>query len=128
MDWLSDSSVLVEKVLLWIAGLLIAFDIYLYINKDDWSRTISHVIKGWINDRFFFVTFLWGVLAGHFFLGAKNPPIDNNTWSLVIVLSLGLLLFLIGYFFKITKLSGKYQLGLLLFGMIIGHFFWSLNT
>ncbi len=124
MDMMQTIEV-VEKVLLVIVIILVIFDIYLYVNDTD-GDTISNILKNWVNDRFFFITYLWGVLAGHFFLGDKDPIITNTAWSLTIVLFIALLLFISGMFFK-KRIPPKGQIILLVFGVIIGHFFWSLN-
>ncbi|WP_109302070.1 hypothetical protein [Aquimarina sp. AU474] len=115
----------IEKILLAIIGIIVIFDIYLYVNDTD-GDTISNILKNWVNDRFFFITYLWGVLAGHFFLGAKNSIVTNTAWSLVIVLFIAVLLFISGMYFK-QRIRPKGQIVLLVLGITIGHFFWSLN-
>ena len=120
-----ETGKMIEKVLLVISGILIVFDIYLYLNKSE-GDTISNILKGWVYDKFFFITYLWGVLAGHFFLGTHKPPFDSNSWSLVIVLSVALVLLLIGLLTK-KKVKPIGQVFLLCLGTAIGHFFWSLQ-
>lgn len=122
---LMETSKIVEKTLLWIVFLLIVFDIYLYTNKAK-GDTISYILKCWVYDKFFFITFLWGVLAGHFFLGTSNALFDEPIWGLLIVLEITLILFVFGMFCKI-KVKPAIQVLLLIFGVLMGHFFWSLN-
>ena len=124
MDYLQAART-VEIVLIWIVVLLIIFDIYLYLNKTD-GDTISNILKNWVNDKFFFISYLWGVLAGHFFLGTTNPPFDNTIWSLAIVLSFALILVVAGVILK-KRIKPRGQVVLLFYGLLIGHFFWSLN-
>ncbi len=128
---------IVEYVLLAIIALLVIFDIYLYLD-DAPGNTISNILHKWVyKDWLFFISYLWGVLAGHFFLGTEKPPFghtDSNQYSLVIVLGIALLLFLLGLYFKKRKSSAYHffqkpyvQTILLIFGAVIGHFFWSLK-
>lgn len=122
---LLETSVIIEKVLLWTICLLIVFDIYLYLNKAK-GDTISYILKSWVYDKYFFITFLWGVLAGHFFLGTSDSLFEEPIWGLLIVLEITLILFIFGMFCKI-KIKPLVQALLLIFGVLIGHFFWSLN-
>ena len=120
-----ENIVLVEEILLWLIGVLIFFDIYLYLNRKK-GDTISHILKTWVNGKFFFITYFWGVLAGHFFLGSKVSIFGDSTWNFLIILEIALILLAYGVFFKI-KLKPDGQIILLLIGLSVGHFFWSLN-
>ena len=115
----------VEEVLLWIIGLLIIFDVYLYLNKTK-GDTISTILKNWVYGKFFFITYIWGVLAGHFFLGSNNSFFNNSRWNLLIILEITLILLTFGMYFNV-KISPGGQIVLLLIGLSVGHFFWSLN-
>lgn len=117
--------VIVEETLLLAIGVLIFFDIYLYLNKTK-GETISYKLKAWVYGKFFFITYFWGVLAGHYFLGTYKSFFVNNTWNLLIILEIALILFCYGMFFEI-KLKSEGQIVLLLIGLSVGHFFWSLN-
>ncbi len=128
----------VEVVLLWVAGLLIVFDIYLYFDKVD-GNTISNILHRWVyNNKFFFIPYLWGVLAGHFFLGTIKSPFGNdkasNLYSLAIVIGLAIIIWIITFILKrqgvLNEKSKKrpyIQATLLVFGAVIGHFFWSIK-
>ena len=120
-----ENGVLIEEILLWLIGILIFFDIYLYLNKTK-GDTISHILKTWVYGKFFFITYLWGVLAGHFFLGSKESFFGNSTWNFLIILEIAVILLAYGVFFNI-KLKPQGQIILLLIGLSVGHFFWSLN-
>lgn len=62
---------IVETIVFSTIGLLIVLNVILNINyyKND---TINVVIKNWSYNRYFFITFLWGVFGGHFFLDLKS--------------------------------------------------------
>lgn len=124
MEYLRKAEV-VEEILLLAIGVLIFFDIYLYLNKTK-GKTISYVLRTWVYGKFFFITYFWGVLAGHYFLGTKLSFFSNNTWNLSIILEIAIILFCYGMFFKI-KFKSEGQIVLLLIGLSVGHFFWSLN-
>lgn len=115
----------IEELFLWVIGILILFDIYLYLNKTK-GDTISTILKNWVYGKFFFITYIWGVLAGHFFLGSNNSFFNNSSWNLFIILEITIILFTYGMFLKI-KMNPGGQIILLLIGLSVGHFFWSLN-
>ena len=85
-----ESGAVIETVLLGVIGLLIFFDIYLYLNKMK-GDTISYILKTWVYGKFFFITYFWGVLAGHFFLGSNKSYFGNATWNQLIILEIILL-------------------------------------
>ena len=116
----------VEHITLAIIGFLILFNIYLNFNKvkDD---TINVILKNWAYKQYFFITFVWGVLGGHFFLGSTNPVFGSNWWMpVVLVILLIIALIIIGKRIKIQpKVKRRYQFLLLVAGLLYGHFFWS---
>jgi hypothetical protein len=120
-----EKGALVEEILLLIIGVVIFFDIYLYLNKTK-GDTISNILKTWVYGKFFFITYFWGVLAGHFFLGSYKSFFGNSSWNLLIILEIALILLTFGMFFKV-KIRPAGQIVLLLIGLSVGHFFWSLN-
>jgi hypothetical protein len=122
---LTETAEIVGKILVIVTSILVIFDIYLFLNKTK-GDTISNILRDWVYDRFFFITYLWGVLAGHFFLGSKNPPFDSNTYSLIIVIGIALILLIAGMAFR-KRVRPIGQAVLLIFGAVIGHFFWSLQ-
>lgn len=125
MDFI-ESGKIIEKILLCLVGVTIAFDIYLYLNNSR-GNTVSNILKSWVYDKFFFITYLWGVLAGHFFLGSDRSVFNNSKWDLIIILEIALILLIFGAYFKI-KVKTQGQIILLIIGLTVGHFFWSLNS
>ncbi|MGI9551006.1 MAG: hypothetical protein ACR2MT_07395 [Aurantibacter sp.] len=123
---------LVEKFDSLVVVLLIALSIFLFglelflkSNKIE-GDTIKTRIRNWANGRYFYITFLWGVLTGHFFFGSANPFITSTAWGVVAILVAAVLLALLGRFTQV-KVSAKHQLLLLVSGILFGHFFFSMN-
>ena len=116
----------VEHITLAIIVFLILFNIYLNFNKVE-NDTVNVILKNWAYERYFFITFVWGVLGGHFFLGSTSPVFGSNWWMpvvLVIVVIIGLVI--IGKKAIIQpKVKRRYQFLLLALGLLYGHFFWS---
>ena len=62
----------VEHIIVVVIAFLILFNIYLNYNKIE-NDTINEILKNWAYSKYFFITFIWGVLGGHFFLGSPRP-------------------------------------------------------
>jgi len=116
----------VEHIVIAIIAFLVLFNVYLNFNtiKND---TINVILKNWAYNKYFFLTFIWGVLGGHFFLGSHQPIFGSNWWlPVVLVIVIILLLIIIGK--RVDRafiLKRRYQLLLLVSGVLYGHFFWS---
>ncbi len=114
--------ILVQKFIIGIVGLVVVVDLFLYLN-DTPGDTISNVLRDWAYERFFVVTWAWGVLGGHLFLTNPNPPL-GSTLSIVLLLALTLALFVAGYFFFKGPIPVAVQAVLLLLGVIAGYVLW----
>lgn len=116
----------VEHIVIGFIVFLILFNIYLNFNKVK-NDTINVILKNWAFNRYFYITFFWGVLGGHFFLGSSNAAFGSNWWlpvALVAVIVFALVL--IGK--RLSKdfvLKRRYQMLLLIAGLLYGHFIWS---
>ena len=117
---------IVEHIVLGIIGFLILFNIYLNFNKIE-NDTVNVILKNWAYKEYFFITFVWGVLGGHFFLGSQRPVFGSNWYMpVVLVVLLVLILIYVGKKVKIKpKVKRRYQFILLVAGLLYGHFFWS---
>ena len=117
---------IVEHIVLGVIGFLILLNILLNFNKIK-NDTVNVILKNWAYQEYFFITFIWGVLGGHFFLGSQKPVFGTNWWlPVVLVIILVLVLLFIGKKVDIKpKVKRRYQFVLLLFGLLYGHFFWS---
>lgn len=116
----------VEYIVLGVIGFLILFNVYLNFNKIK-NDTVNVILKNWAYSKYFFITFIWGVLGGHFFLGTTTPVFGNNWWlPVVLVIILVAFLVIIGKRLnKDFRIKRRYQLLLLIAGLLYGHFFWS---
>lgn len=118
---------IVEIILLGVVALLLIVNLFLYLN-DHKNDTVSHILKEWAYGKFFFLTFAWGVLCGHFFFGTtKNVFGITPTWLYVIpvVIIIGILIFIGIRFIKKIHMTPLYQFMLFVTGVLYGHFFWS---
>lgn len=116
----------VEYIVLSVIGFLILFNVSLTFNKIE-NDTVNVILKNWAYKKYFFITFIWGVLGGHFFLGSSKPVFGSNWWlPVVLVIILVIFLVIVGKRLDITiVVRRRYQLVLLIAGLLYGHFFWS---
>ncbi len=91
------------------------------------NDTVNNILVKWSNGRFFFITFLFGVLGGHFFLGSEKPLFGSNWWlPVVAIIIISAVLFFIGKRKPETfRIKREYQILLLVTGLMYGHFVWS---
>lgn len=116
----------VEYIIAAVIGVLILLNIILSFNKVE-NDTVNVILKNWAYSKYFFITFVWGLLGGHFFLGSKKPLFGSSWWlPVVFVIVILTTLFFIG------KRKGpsfilktRYQVILLISGLLFGHFIWS---
>jgi|GEM_PF-1336973 len=120
-----DLDALVPSILLALLIFLMGLEFFLNTN-DVAGDTVKARLREWAYGKYFFVTFLWGVLTGHFFFGSENPIIKKTEWSVLAIVLMSVLLMIWGRYLK-NPLKAKHQLGLLLFGVLFGHFFFSMN-
>lgn len=117
----------VEHIIIGFVLFLLFFNVYLgYFNKIK-NDTVNIILKNWASSKHFFITFAWGVLGGHFFLGTRIPLFGSNWWLPVLLIILVLaILFFIGKRMKSDfTLKSEYQFILLILGVLYGHFIWS---
>lgn len=64
----------VEHIVIGIIGCLIMLNIVLNFNRTK-NDTVNVILKNWAYNKYFFITFFWGVLGGHFFFRLTNAAI-----------------------------------------------------
>ncbi len=118
--------IVVQYVVAGTIGILILGN-FILSNNEVLNDTINYILKTWAYGRYFFITFAWGVLGGHFFLGTKTPVFGDNWWLpvVLVILILGILFYIGKKQSKSFIMDRKLQLLLLVFGVLYGHFFWS---
>ncbi|NOY47839.1 MAG: hypothetical protein GXO84_06525 [Chlorobi bacterium] len=116
----------VEYIVFGIIGFLVLFNVYLNFNKIK-NDTVNVILKNWAYSKYFFITFIWGVLGGHFFLGTRTPVFGSNWWLpvVLVIILVAILVFIGKRLAKGFRIKRRYQLLLLIAGLLYGHFFWS---
>jgi len=126
----------VVLVTLSLIGLLFLVEIILKLNEVPYDN-VNLIIRRWAFHRFYFITFLAGIISGHLFLGTTTEWVDCNKLGLkslcymfdvLVITALTTIVLIVGLFTqkKTTKKITQYILYAL--GVIVGHFLWSLNS
>lgn len=126
IETLNKLEALVPTILIALLIFLMGLEFFLSSN-DIKGDTIKVRLREWAYSKSFYITFLWGVLTGHFFFGSENPIIRKTEWSIVAIVVASVFLLLIGKRINI-KLTATHQLILLVFGVLFGHFLFSMNA
>lgn len=117
---------IVEVVLIVITLAFLILEVILSLNNIE-GDTISGIISEWAYGRNFFITFAWGVVTGHLFLGSKSPLLKDNVMSVVVVALLACIVVIVGCKRKSSNITRLFQAIILISGIVIGHFTWSMN-
>lgn len=107
-------------------GIILILNFILNLNRAK-NDTVNNILNSWSNGQFFFISFFWGVLGGHFFLGSEKALFGTNWWLPVVILVIitGILFFIGKKQPKSFKIPAKFQVILLVAGLLYGHFIWS---
>ena len=104
--------------------------------NDTPNDNVNIIIREWAYGKFYFITFFFGIVASHLFLGTRirwldcakyNIPIDCKILDVLVIAGLSIILLIIGLIFQKTKTSKTFQAILFGVGMVVGHFVWSMN-
>lgn len=90
------------------------------------DATISHVLRSWSRE-WPVLAYLWGVLAGHFFLGHEDPVTASETTDAFVLIWTSWTLLIGNLFWRDIQVSTPewMYVALLSAGVVTGHFFWS---
>jgi len=90
------------------------------------DATISHVLRSWSRE-WPVLAYLWGVLAGHFFLGHEHPVTGSETNDAFILIWTSWTLLILNLFWRDVSTSTPEWIyaALLTLGVVAGHFLWS---
>ncbi len=105
---------------------LILYDIYLYAYTDTISEVI-HTNAVW--DRYFVLTWIWGVMSGHLFLARKKSAktVPEGIAILLLIL-ISVIIQCLGFFVEIPTegetLNLEMHILFLVIGTVCGYFLW----
>lgn len=97
-SFVREYSSIAVYVFIGITIVVIIVDIILVTNDIETGDTISNIIRDWAYGKGAVLAFIWGVLAGHFFLIDKKSITPEYGWF--IILGMVLILLLIGLILK----------------------------
>lgn len=117
---------IVEVILIVSILTFLILEVFLSFNDIE-GDTVSGIVSEWAYGRNFFITFAWGVVTGHLFLGAKTPLLKDNVMSVLVVVILSCIVIIVGCKRKSDKVTWVIQAILLISGALVGHFTWSMN-
>ena len=118
-----------------LIGLLFLVEIFLRLNDTPYDN-VNRIIRRWASHKFYFITFLAGVVSGHLFLGTRASidcrklgiKFDCDTFDILVVAVLCAALLVAGIFTQKEPTRDRTQYLLYAIGLIVGHFVWSLNA
>ena len=126
IDTFKELEALVPSIML--ALIIFLFGLEFFLNSNDIKGDTFKVrMRKWVYGKSFYLTFIWGALTGHFFLGASEPIIKKMEWGIGAIVVTAVILLFIGRKIKV-KINAKHQLILLISGILFGHFFFSMNS
>lgn len=117
---------IVASIIVGISALLVIVEIFLSLNDIPGDNINLNLYK-WATNKWYFITFMWGVIAGHLFLGSTQPWIAKNMYSVIIIGLITIALIIKGKYDKNESISQSTHMFLLVIGTLLGHFLWSMN-
>lgn len=107
-----------SPVLVWgfmiVTTCAVIVDIFLYTNKVN-GDTISNIIRDWVYGKWFVLSFVWGVMATHFFL--TGPSVKQYAAGWMVIGLIVLVMILVGWLVR-PRITPFTQAALLLFGVL----------
>lgn len=100
------------------------------------NDNVNVIIREWSYNKFYFITFFIGVVAGHLFLGGTSRLVDCKKlgmnmecgiFDVIIVAGLSLILLATGLLFQKKRTTKTFQVVIFTIGLLVGHFIWSMN-
>lgn len=100
------------------------------------NDNVNIIIRKWSYHKFYFITFFFGVVAGHLFLGGTSRlidckklgiPLECGIFDVIIVATLSLILLATGLIFQKKRTTKGFQVFLFGVGLLVGHLVWSMN-
>lgn len=104
------------------------YEIIANFNQEQ-DDNLNFIMYEW-SRKYYSITFAWGVIGGHLFLGSPNVNITNNR-SMAIIAVLTLVPLLIDLSRKLRKtpisIPTNKRIASLALGLLVGHFIWTMN-
>ncbi|GGD09048.1 hypothetical protein [Hyunsoonleella pacifica] len=125
----------VSAVIVLAVLILFALEIIAKLNNVP-NDNVNELIRQWAYDKYYFITFCFGVISGHLFLGITYRWFDCQTLGInldcgifdVLVIAVLVSIFLIsGLVSKFKTSNVFFHFLLLICGLFAGHFIWSMN-
>lgn len=127
--WIVVGAIILSVLVLYVVEILAKLN-------DIPNDNVNILIRNWAFGRYFFITFFFGIVSGHLFLGVPFrwfdcnliiSPFDCAIFDVIVIAILNLILLLIGVLFKVSS-SRKYQMTLFFLGLLAGHIIWSMKV
>lgn len=118
---------IVTAIMLSFAFFYLLAEIVFNLNDID-NDTSNLIILEWSKDKLFFIPFALGAITGHLFLGTRNPvfKMESGMYPVFVLFGIAVIATVFGFTVKFKK-SRLFLTGMLILGLLYGHFFWSMN-
>lgn len=100
------------------------WDIYSNFN-DEQEDNLNIILYRW-SEKYYFLTFIWGVVGGHLFFGSSKMLISSYV-SIIVVSVVSVLILLSDYRIKRSEIKSYKKIISLLIGFLFGHYIWTMN-
>lgn len=121
-----------------IVSVLLLFGLEILAKLNDIPNdNVNIIIRNAAFSKLYFITFAFGVISGHLFLGvtfrwfdcdAYNIDMDCAIFDVIVVALLNVIVLLTGLIFKFKTAHPLFHFALFTFGLFIGHYIWSMNV
>ena len=119
---------IVAAIMITFAIAYLLLEVLLNINDID-NDTTNLILLEWSKGKAFIIPFLLGAIGGHLFLGTTDPDLRmaGDMYPVFILFGIAIIAFVIGFTVRFEK-SISFLTGLLILGLLYGHFLWSMNN
>lgn len=100
------------------------WDIYSNFN-DEKEDNLNIILYRW-SEKYYFLTFIWGVVGGHLFFGSSKALISSYV-SIIVVSVVSVLILLSDHRIKHSGIKSYKKIISLLIGFLFGHYIWTMN-
>ena len=120
----SNIALYIQILIVISCAVFFLWDIHLYLS--DQKVTIIKIVKDDVEGKLFVITWMWGILSSHLFVGrriVKSTRKIPEFQAIVILILLSIIIYLLGGFIP-NGVPQHMQLIFLLFGGMVGYFLW----